>query len=109
MIAPHTPAGKFNLHIMIVFAALLCLFCITQDLAQVETPDNVHMISTSPTKLAWMLAGVVYPAHADELPDVYVSDFRTAVSGHLMQAQQSPRNARATAARFIQKLLSKVR
>lgn len=92
---------------------LLCVdyacFCVTQDLAQVKTPDNVHMTSVSPAKLAWMLAGVVYPAHADERPDVYVSDFEAAVSGtQLTETQRSPRDARVTAARFIQKLLSKV-
>lgn len=82
---------------------------VSQDLAQVKTPPNVKMISTSPSELAWMLAGVVYPADADEYPEKYVSDFRQALTGHLTELQTKPRNARAMAARFIQTLLSKVR
>ncbi|CAM9986485.1 unnamed protein product, partial [Scytosiphon promiscuus] len=82
------------------------IFC-EEDLAQVRTPSNVRMISTSPAKLAWMLAGVVYPADADEYPELYVSDYETAVSGHLTDSQKPPRNARGMAAKFIQKLLSK--
>lgn len=82
--------------------------CAAQDLAQVQTPSNVRMISTSPSELAWMLAGVVYPAHADEHPDMYVSDFETAVNGQLTEAQRPARNARGMAAKFIQKLLAKV-
>lgn len=74
-----------------------------------RTPSNVRMISTSPAKLAWMLAGVVYPADADDYPDLYVSDYDTAVSGQLTDSQKPPRNARGMAAKFIQKLLSKVR
>lgn len=76
-----------------------------------KTPPNVRMISTSPAELAWMLSGVIYPADADEHPDVYVSDFQTAVKGRaqLTESQIKPRNARAMAARFIQTLLSKVR
>lgn len=73
-----------------------------------KTPPNVRMISTSPAELAWMLAGVVYPADADERPDVYVSDFHTALMGDLTDLQMHARNVRGTAARFIQKLLSKV-
>lgn len=56
-----------------------------------------------------MLAGVVYPANADEHPEKYVSSFREALSGRLTELQMKPRNARAMAARFIQTLLSKVR
>ncbi|CAM9225368.1 unnamed protein product, partial [Hapterophycus canaliculatus] len=82
------------------------IFC-EEDLAQVRTPSNVRMISTSPAKLAWMLAGVVYPADADDYPDLYVSDYDTAVSGQLTDSQKPPRNARGMAAKFIQKLLSK--
>ncbi|CAN0276732.1 unnamed protein product [Pylaiella littoralis] len=83
------------------------IFC-EEDLAQVKTPDNVRMISTSPAKLAWMLAGVVYPANADDLPDVFVSDFQRALSQtHLKETQKTSRNARTIAAKFIQKLLSK--
>ncbi|CAM9865198.1 unnamed protein product [Ectocarpus sp. 12 AP-2014] len=82
------------------------IFC-EEDLAQVKTPPNVRMISTSPAELAWMLAGVVYPADADERPDVYVSDFHTALMGDLTDLQMHARNVRGTAARFIQKLLAK--
>ena len=62
----------------------------------------------SPSELAWMLAGVVYPATADEHPETYVSDFRQAMREPLTELQLKPRNARAMAARFIQTLLSKV-
>ncbi len=76
-----------------------------------KTPRNVRMISTSPSELAWLLSGVVYPADADEHPDVYVSDFKTAVKGraYLAESQKQARNGRAMAARFIQTLLEKVR
>jgi len=77
----------------------------------VKTPPNVRMISTPPPELAWMLSGVVLPADADEHPDLYVSDYQTAVKGRaqLEESQIRPRNARAMAARFIQTLLAKVR
>lgn len=78
-------------------------------MAQVKTPPNVKMISMSPAELAWMLAGVVYPANADQYPEKYVSDFRQAVSGQLTELQSKPWSARKMAARFIQTLLSKVR
>lgn len=83
-------------------------FTFLQDLAQVNTPSNVKMVSMSPPELAWNLAGVVYPADADEYPEKYVSGFREALSGHLTELQMKPRNARAMAARFIQTLLAKV-
>lgn len=92
------------------FLASLLVFCfVSQDLAQVNTPPNVKMISTSPAELAWMLAGVVYPANADEHPETYVSDFREALSGRVTALQATARNSRVKAARFIQTLLSKVR
>ena len=86
-----------------VDALLFSVPRVSQDLAQVKTPPNVRMISTSPSELAWMLAGVVYPSDADENPDVYVSDFQTAVRGRtlLTELQIKARNARAMAARFI--------
>lgn len=80
-----------------------------QELAQVKTPRNVHMKTTSPSQLAWLLAGIVYPEDADEQPDVYVSDYTEAVTGNLNPQQQKTRKSRALAAKFIQKLLAKVR
>lgn len=73
-----------------------------------KTPPNVRMIATSQAELAWLLAGVVYPADADGQPHVYVNDFKEASAGKLTERQMKPRNVRAVAARFIQKLLSKV-
>lgn len=74
-----------------------------------KTPPNVRMINTSPAELAWLLAGVVYPQHADEEPDRYVSDFRLAQGGERITTKQTKAwTARLMAAKFIQKLLSKV-
>lgn len=66
------------------------------------------MINTSPAELAWLLAGVVYPEHADEEPDRYVSDFHVAAGGKVSKRQTKAWTARLMAAKFIQKLLSKV-
>ncbi|CAM9647952.1 unnamed protein product, partial [Laminaria digitata] len=78
-----------------------------QELAQVKTPPNVRMINTSPAELAWLLAGVVYPEHADEEPDRYVSDFHVTAGGKVTKRQEKAWTARLMAAKFIQKLLSK--
>lgn len=92
-----------------VFPLFFFFFPTNQELAQVKTPPNVKMIDTSPAHLAWLLAGVVYPPNADEHPDLYVNDFILASSETLTPRQMKPRNARLKAAKFIQKLLSKVR
>lgn len=100
---------------MSFLCVLVCCFFVLaflpnyQELAQVQTPPNVKMIDTSPPHLAWLLAGVVYPADADDHPDLYVSDFVEAASSKLTARQMRPRTARLMAAKFIQKLLSKVR
>ena len=73
-----------------------------------KTPANVRMINTSPAELAWLLAGVVYPEHADEEPDRYVSDFHLATGEKVSKKQTKAWTARLMAAKFIQKLLSKV-
>lgn len=101
--------SKYLNHHLVLFGFAPHFLFISQDLAQVRTPPNVKMISMAPAELAWMLAGVVYPADADEYPEQYVSDFRLALNGRLTELQTNPRNARAMAARFIQTLLSKVR
>lgn len=79
-----------------------------QDLAHVNTPPNVRMISTSQAELAWLLAGIVYPANADESLEVYPSDFSKAAT-HFSDMVGEPVDARSIAAKFIDVLLSKVR
>lgn len=74
-----------------------------------KTPDNVRMVSTSPSKLAWLLAGIVYPANADENPDVYMSEFAESYDPWGKERRSKPRSGRIMAANFIEKLLSKVR
>lgn len=67
------------------------------------------MISTSPQELAWLLAGVVYPANADDSPEIFIEDLDVAIQAKLTAAQDRFVNARLLATRFIQKLLSKVK
>ena len=73
-----------------------------------QTPPNVRMFATSSMKLAWLLAGIVYPEDADDRPEEYVSDYHDAMRGNLPEDQQPARNERFIAAKFIQKLLAKV-
>lgn len=73
-----------------------------------NTPPNVIMKSTSPSELAWLLAGVVYPADADEWPEIFIFDSKKASQQDLTPDQLRWVNARVIAAKFIQKLLSKV-
>lgn len=73
-----------------------------------KTPDNVKMIPTSPRNLAWLLAGVVYPANADNSPDLFIEDLDVALQTKLTATQDRYVSARLLATRFIQKLLTKV-
>ncbi|CAM9102064.1 unnamed protein product [Ascophyllum nodosum] len=82
------------------------IFC-EEELALVQTPPNVRMFATSSMKLAWLLAGIVYPEDADDRPEEYVSDYHDAMRGNLPEDQQPARNERFIAAKFIQKLLAK--
>lgn len=82
---------------------------VCQELAQVKTPDNVKMIPTSPSELAWLLAGVVYPPNAADAPNIYIDDFRQAVEQKLTATSEPIVSNRLVATRFIQRLLEKVR
>lgn len=66
------------------------------------------MIPTTPTELAWMMAGVVYPAHADEAPDVFLDDFAQASAANITGTQEIYVGARLRATSFIEKIFAKV-
>lgn len=108
--------GSLRLAVALVCISRSCFCCVIafiglvlhQEFAQVKTPYNVKMIPTSPRELAWLLAGVVYPADADDSPEIFVEDLNEAMTMDLTAAQDRYVNARLLATRFIQKLLSKV-
>lgn len=74
-------------------------------MAQTKTPDNVIMIPTAPRQLAWMLAGVVYPAMADDFPEIFIEDYDKALEAELTPIQEGYVKARLQAAEFIERLI----
>ncbi|CAM9662889.1 unnamed protein product, partial [Choristocarpus tenellus] len=80
------------------------VFC-TEELADISTPPNVRMVPMSLKNMAWKLAGIVYPADADERPQEFPADFFNSSVEDTFGI--TPKVDRSLSGLFIEKLLKK--
>lgn len=66
------------------------------------------MVPTALKHLSWMMASVVYPADADDYPEIFLDDYDEALEAELTETQERYVGARLRSAKFIEKLFAQV-